>query len=555
MRQAIRATLKEGRQRVAVVCGAWHAPALADLGPARPDADLLKGLRKTKVTATWVPWTYGRLSYRSGYGAGVTAPGWYHHIWASPDRAAIRWAAEAARLMRGEDLPAPSASVIELVRLAEALAGMRGLQAPGLAELNESIVTVLCGGDATPLRLIRERLEVGSRLGEVPTGVPTVPLRQDLADAQRSLRLKPSAESKPLDLDLRGDIDRQRSRLLHRLNLLGISWGQRRNVGGKAGTFHELWDICWRPELEVDIVEASAWGHTIEGAAESRARELADEATDLPVLTQLLDAVILCELPGAVAHVLRRVEDIAAVGAHVLQLMEALPPLARVARYGDVRATPRVHVATVIDGLLARVVVGLPGACSVLDDDAAAKMVDGLAHVTSSLELLERAEDRGAWRTLLDGLAMRGGVHTLVRGYACRLLIDQRALAPEEIGRRASLALSPAVAAPEAAAWLEGLLRGSGLVLLHEDALWTALDDWILALSPTVFEELLPLIRRAFAGFTPPERRTMGDKVKHLRSGGAGVAASGAAGIEERHDEARAARVLPVLARILGGTP
>ena len=43
--------------RIAVVCGAWHAPALAELGPAKPDAALLKGLPKAKIAATWIPWT------------------------------------------------------------------------------------------------------------------------------------------------------------------------------------------------------------------------------------------------------------------------------------------------------------------------------------------------------------------------------------------------------------------------------------------------------------------------------------------------------------------
>src|SRR5205823_15081180 len=81
MRRTIRAALKEGFQRIAVVCGAWHAPALDDPGSARPDDALLKGLPKTRVEATWIPWTQSRLSFRSGYGAGVASPGWYAHLW------------------------------------------------------------------------------------------------------------------------------------------------------------------------------------------------------------------------------------------------------------------------------------------------------------------------------------------------------------------------------------------------------------------------------------------------------------------------------------------
>ncbi len=557
MRQTIRAAVKEGRERIAVVCGAWHAPALASPGPARPDAEILKGPGRTKVVATWVPWTYGRLSFRSGYGAGVASPGWYQHLWTNPDRAVVRWATEAARLLRSEDIPAPSAGVIELVRLADALAAMRGLRDPGLAEIDESMVAVLCAGDATPLALVRERLEIGDRLGEVPASAPTVPLRRDLTALQRSLRLKPSPESRPLDLDLRKDIDRERSRLFHRLVLLEVPWGERRITTGKAGTFHEIWELCWRPELEPSLVAASLWGNTVDEAAGARLRRLADETPELPRLTELLDVAILCEVPDAVEHLLRRVEQVAAVGAHVLELLHALPPLARVVRYGDVRATPREHVAAVIDGLLARVLVGLPGACASLDDEAADRMSEGLAGVTGSLLLLEREAERAAWVGLLDRLALMEGIHGLVRGHACRLLLEQKALATEELGRRSSLALSAAVPPAEAAAWLEGLLRGKGLLLLQEKGLWTALDDWTASLPGETFDATLPLVRRAFSGFSSPERRAMGEKVRTLGRGpGGGAAARGtAAPAAEPLDEARAARVLPVLARILGANP
>ena len=87
MRRSIRVALKEGFERIAVVCGAWHAPALADPGPAKADDALLKGLARTKVDTTWIPWTHSRLSFRSGYGAGVGSPGWYAHLWTAPDRA------------------------------------------------------------------------------------------------------------------------------------------------------------------------------------------------------------------------------------------------------------------------------------------------------------------------------------------------------------------------------------------------------------------------------------------------------------------------------------
>ena len=74
MRKVLRQTVRDGYQRIAVVCGAWHVPALADLPPAAADDRLLRGLPKVKAVLTWIPWTYGRLAYASGYGPASAPP-------------------------------------------------------------------------------------------------------------------------------------------------------------------------------------------------------------------------------------------------------------------------------------------------------------------------------------------------------------------------------------------------------------------------------------------------------------------------------------------------
>jgi len=560
MRQTIRAARKEGFGRVAVVCGAWHAPlltaeALDAPNRARDDAALLVGQRRVKVQATWIPWTNSRLSYRSGYGAGVRSPGWYEHLWTAPDRHAIRWVTRIAHLLRENDLDASSANIIEAVRLGEALAAIRDLPMPGLAELHEAAQTVLCSGDPTPMALIRDRLEIGERLGEVPERTPAVPLQVDLSAWQRRLKLKPSAEQKMLDLDLRKETDLMRSHLLHRLSLLGIPWGKPRQGAGGKGTFHELWQLQWQPELAVQVVEASVWGNTVDAAAVARVTHDAVAADELPRLTLLLDGAILAALPRAVTTLLDLVRARAAVAADVRHLMDALPPLARVARYGDVRGSGAAEVSPVIAALFERVVVGLPGACGSLDDDAAEAMSRSIANVQESVGLLDVAEQRAEWQGALRRLALRDGVHGLVRGWCCRLLLEAGALDSAELQRLARLALSPVAPPAQAAAWLEGTLRGSGLLLLQQDGLWQALDGWLRDLRAETFVELLPLIRRAFSGFQPPERRNMGDKVKRLAASGADgqhVALSGEDDVAI--DRERANLVLPVLARILGGS-
>ena len=181
MRRRIRAAVKEGFQRIAVVCGAWHVPALAKLPAIKHDNELLKGLPRIKVACTWAPWTYGRLTRVYGYGAGIASPGWYDHLWrngAKSDSSAITigWLTRVARLLREEDLDASSAHVIEAVRLAETLAALGERSLPGLPDLDDAARTVFTQGDETPMRIIHDRLIVGDRLGSVPPDTPTMPL-------------------------------------------------------------------------------------------------------------------------------------------------------------------------------------------------------------------------------------------------------------------------------------------------------------------------------------------------------------------------------------------
>src|SRR6202020_2347867 len=105
-----------------------------------------------------------------------------------------------------------------------------------------------------------------------------------------------------------------------------------------------------------------------------------------------------------------------------------------------------------------------------------------------------------------------------VRGLACRQLLEAGKLDNDQLHRRARLELSSVSRPQDATAWLQGVLRGSGLLLVHRNELWVALDRWLIELDDDTFAELLPLVRRAFSGFTQPERRSMGEKVKQLDS-------------------------------------
>ncbi|MFD5359593.1 DUF5682 family protein [Streptomyces tendae] len=565
MRLQVRAARREFAQGVAVVCGAWHVPALRRPATVAADRALVKGLPRTKVEMTWVPWTHRRLSRAGGYGAGIESPGWYAHLFAAADRPVERWLTKVAGLLRDEDRIVSPAHVIEATRLAGTLAVLRGRPLPGLGETTDAVRAVMCDGSDVPLALVHDRLVVGDVLGEVPPGAPAVPLQRDLTRIQRRLRLKPEPAQRELELDLRKETDAGRSRLLHRLRLLGVGWGE--PVASRStGTFRETWRLRWEPELSVRVAEAGVWGTTVLSAATARAETDAVTARDLAGITALAERCLLAELPDALAPVMRILADRAALDTDVGHLAQALPALVRSLRYGDVRGTDTGALAEVAAGLAERVFVGLPAACAALDADAAEEMRGHVDAVHTAVGLLGDALTPGRgdlgsrWRAVLRTLSPRDTVPGTVRGRAVRLLLDDDELAPEEAVRLMGLVLSPGTPPADAAAWIEGFVgggSGGGMLLLHDDRLLGLVDAWLTGVPADAFTDVLPLLRRTFSAFEPGVRRSLGELVGRGPEARGSVtgAGSGIPGFATGLDTERADAVLPVVRLLLGRDP
>ncbi|MET7985546.1 DUF5682 family protein [Streptomyces sp. NPDC005281] len=564
MRLQIRAAQREHGDGVAVVCGAWHVPALRQRATVGADRALLKGLPKAKAELTWVPWTHRRLSRAGGYGAGIDSPGWYGHLFSAPDRPIERWMTKVARLLRDEDRGVSSAHVIEAVRLADTLAAMRGRPLPGLTETTDAVRAVMCEGSDVPLELVRDRLVVGEVLGEVPESAPAVPLQRDLTRSQRRLRLKPEALEREVELDLRKETDAGRSTLLHRLRLLGVDWGEPAVSRGSTGTFRETWRLRWEPELSVRVAEAGVWGTTVPAAATAKAEADAVGAPSLADVTALAEHCLLAELPDALPAVMRVLADRAALDTDVGHLAQALPALVRSLRYGDVRGTDTHALADVAAGLAERVFVGLPPACAALDSDAAEEMRGHVDAVHGAVGLLGEATGRAAeaggvrrrWHSVLRVLATRDTVPGVLRGRAVRLLLDEGELSQGEAARLMGLVLSPGTEPADGAAWIEGFVGGGsgGMLLVHDERLLALVDTWLTGVPTEAFTDVLPLLRRTFSAYEAGVRRTLGELVRRgpAPRANAGATGSGIPGYAPDLDPARADAVLSTLSLLLG---
>src|SRR5262245_33204530 len=556
MRLAVRQALKDYDGTVAAVVGAWHVPALRRDVSAAEDRATLKGVPRTKAEITWVPWTDTRLAPASGYGAGVISPGWYAHLWSlyegdalrvAPDMFAATWQSKVARMLRDEGQPAATASAIEAARLAMALSAVRGLATPGLDEMRDATRAALCHGDETPFRLIEARLVVGHAVGAVDDGVPQMPLAADLAKWQRKLRLKPEALEQDISLDLRSEAGLAKSILLHRLDRMGVPWGRLLDAEAGRGTFREIWRLVWEPELSVKLAEALVHGITIAQAAAGSAVAQATATAAIQQLADLVRRCLLSDLPTAAQRSIALMQATAVNSVDMVGWLRPLPSLGSILRYGTARAMPRDALSDLARALANEVVAGIGLACSSLDDAAAVQMHRAVVAFDSALVLFGDEDLSEEWNGRLRQLVDDASVAPLVAGAALRLLYERAGLDGGATTAAFFRALSPAVAPKAAGQWLEGFLGSTAEVILQDRTLLDLIDAWLGEQKETDFIEVLPMLRRAFDGFSASGRRRLLAEVSKgpitERTLPARGAAAGSPGFEQ---------ALPLLLKILG---
>ena len=552
MRGHIREALERHDGPVAAVVGAWHVGGLRVKTTAAEDKLIVKDLPRIKVEATWAPWSDSRLSYGSGYGAGVVSPGWYRHLWDiysrgthdGPEPFAAVWQARTAAALRAEGFAASTASAIEAARLALALSAVRGLAVPGLTEMRDATLSALCQGDETQFGLIERKVYIGERIGEIDDAVPQMPIKRDFDLWCRKTRMKPEELDAQVKLDLRSDAGLLKSTFLHRLNLINVRWGKPLDAEVGRGTFREIWAVAWTPSLTVALAEALVWGVTIEQAAAAATVERAGKATAITALAELVRGALIADLPEAATACIDKLQAAAVHLSDVTDLMTALAPLVRIVRYGTARPLPEAELRALIVAMASEVNAGARSGSHQLDDQAAAARVAAMRAYDEALGLFGDEALRDEWTRQLALMVDDDQVAAAVAGLALRRLHDGRTwdeAATAAAFSRHILGETPA----RAGAFVESFLAGAAEVLIQDAMLLSLLDEWLCALDEDSFVESLPLLRRALSGFDSGGRRRL---IARLRGGRQTVSHAA----EADDDNPAFERALPLLKQILG---
>jgi len=509
MRIEINKEQKAIEGEVAVVCGAYHVPALKEKHTLKDDRVLIKSASKRKMLATWAPWTSPRLATLSGYGAGVTAPNWYSHLWKTPrEQVVTLWLVKVARTLRDSGYFVPSASVIEAERLAVSLAVIRERAIPGYDELREASISCLCNGEPALWTVVEEKLLIGNEVGEIPNEVPLAPLLEDLTLQQKKTRLKPDALDRDLSLDLRSESGLLRSTLLHRLTILGVDWGVPQHSGRSRGTFRENWRLRWEPEYAVELVENLIYGSTIAQATAGKLHETFRIETSLQKLASTILNALTAQLSEAAHYGITRLREQAAQSSDCKSLLETLAPIADILRYGEARSTDSAEMGALFNQIITQGALSLSYACHNLDAEASQGMKDIILDADRAVRLIlnDRDQEFIMWEEALKSLLRDDKASRLIVGSSARLLYEAESIPADETVTLIERQLSPGTPIADAADFFEGFFEGSGSRLIHDESLRIAVNNWLVSLEEESFIEHLPLFRRVFSSLDKTER-------------------------------------------------
>ncbi|WP_034386250.1 DUF5682 family protein [Comamonas composti] len=552
--------MAQGAGPVLVVCGGYHAPALGrlwtEVSAELPETPLPDSTTESGAISAdgasdaprfgsfLVPYTFKRLDAFAGYAAGMPSPTWYQWLWEHGSEGAARRALQAVLgRMRDKKLPASTADLMAVHGKALGLARLRGHAQPLRCDWLDALAGALVKNalDAPlpwsyrgplrpgtdPVLVLAMDVLAGDATGRLAPGTPQPPLVTAVAAELEALGIP---QRGTLQLDLLSEGDRAKSRLLHRLQILELP-GIRRSQGPElalSAERGEQWEL--RPVLEQQaaLIEAGAWGATLQDAACAKLEDQLRRAQGrIEPLAQGLNRAAWAGLAALSDRLLHELQTAVANEGRFEALAPALGLLHVLLRHGQVLGMAGAPVLRVV------VQAGFDRALWLLEPAAVIPPAEMEAHLQGHKALLQIVSDKLAAQPgdgqALDieplralGLWQRKAADPaaapLSRGAALGAAFSLSGRVPETQGASLEQAMALLQQLPPATLGdaLAGLLALAREALASEPGFAAGLDGLVRALDGADFALALPALRAAFAWLPPRERAALAEQVLQL---------------------------------------
>lgn len=529
MAAEIAAEAERGDGLILVVTGGFHTPGLKE----RLAADTKPTARHEPVSgeAQTLLMRYGfaQLDRLNGYASGMPAPAFYQRVWEHlydkkpsdvlpATLAATEFIVELGRISREKAPGLSPADEIAALDQTRRLAGFRQHPQPTREDVLDGIRSAFIKGsaDAEGLQVLTQArvLLAGDRIGDLPPDVGVAPLVDDFRRTAANLKLDISnLVAKEVQLDLyRKANSRAASHFFHRLNYLGVTFGERVKgpdfvAGRDLERITETWRYLWSPDTESKLTEQTLYGGTLEEASANLLQHGLDEAeaqglgrrSDVTA-TQLLHACRM-GLHRFAPELLARTAALIAEDASFVSLVSTAEQLLLL---HSSREPLEAHHLT---GLTAIANTAYQRACYLLPQLAGTGAQEE-QDVLDALNALQQVA-LSLGESQANHLLLRNGLRLLleeaqgnptIRGGAVGALHADGQMPDDELVRWVSGHMEQA-----GPGFLRGLLRTNRPCLWQVSALLETLNRTLCAWDESQFVRVLPELRLAFADLTAHE--------------------------------------------------
>lgn len=532
MKRKIKEYIEKGfdTEKIVAITGAFHTSAIESLEGAMSDKEY-KALVRRESNVTLMPYSYYRLSKRTGYGAGNAAPAYYELLWQGFLNGDItyherKYLSSLAKYMREHGGIVSSAQVIEATRLARELAIIRGGSVPTLEDLKDASITCMGGGSFGEMAMGFAETDIGKKIGSVPQDAMQTSIQSDFTSKLKQLKLEKYKElvATPLQLDLRENLrvkskdsaflDLNRSFFLYRLVVLGIDFAKIKRSNQDNATWAENWILQWTPEAEIQIVESVLKGDTIADAVAFVLSERLLEATKISEIAEVIEDAFNCGLPKIVEGAKRSLDEMTNGAIAMCDIADTVSKLSNMILFGDIRKLDREPLIPIVKRLCIRASLMLVGE-SACDDIAAASLAEDIQKI-HNVFMVQDFLDESLWFDKLTELSNRDDLNTKISGLATAILLDAGKIDEPTLRKEVSRRLSIGMPAELGANWFAGLSMRNHYALIGRLTLWESLSEYLDTLDEEEFRRSAVFLRRAFVEYSAKEKDMIAENLGEI---------------------------------------
>ncbi len=521
-------------QRILVVTGGFHTPALAKLLSEENNAKAGAKAKRTKKSdidknqsVYMMPYSMEAADALNGYASGMPFAGFYLKIWNGiKNQAAISKPYEAAVLdmlvavgkevRKSEDCLSTYDEICAL-QMARGLSELRNKREAGAYELFDAVLASYVKGEYNiaadmPVRTLR-RLMTGSGSGKLCDGADVPPIITDFNMQCKRFGLKcDTALENELTLSIfSGKKHRQISMFLHRMTFLDTEFARRvkgpnLQLKKDKNLLREVWKYKWSINVHSALIDVSVHGGTVEEASASLVGERLKKANGAGDAAYLLTQVFEMGLSQQLDAVYDRVHELILQDTDFYSITDALRSLVMLDELGGLYETG-LEFGALLHTAVRKLISLLPSmAC--IQDDTLTECMDALKllYQITGRKASDMGQEREDYFDALDKMCRVQNINAGLNGCIYGILYGS---GRADSGTVENICRGYLTGTKEqlmqTAVFFRGLFCTAKDLVFIGDSIVGLLDEFFGAVGSGEFMELLPQLRLAFTYFTPAE--------------------------------------------------